>query len=222
VQQICRIGMDTSKHVFQLHGVNAAEAPVLRKKLSAGRTYGRKRSDQNAAKHLAGSGPSTYGSTPICRLAVEDQESGPSRLRWHYALAAWPSTRFAFRNGLAFISARLGSWICHRGRRAALADAFTRVELTEVLAYTSLDNLRSQAVMARLQFRRDPSRDFTADYDTIKGLARAGLGRAPHHRRHEQPLLKISGIADPCVAANLGHGKAQRLSPVRCSPMAAR
>src|SRR5271170_2737722 len=33
VQQISRIGMDTSKHVFQLHGVNAAEAPVLRKKL---------------------------------------------------------------------------------------------------------------------------------------------------------------------------------------------
>src|SRR4051795_9194649 len=33
VEQISRIGMDTSKHVFQLHGVNAAEAPVLRKKL---------------------------------------------------------------------------------------------------------------------------------------------------------------------------------------------
>jgi transposase len=33
VDQISRIGMDTSKHVFQLHGVNAAEAPVLRKKL---------------------------------------------------------------------------------------------------------------------------------------------------------------------------------------------
>jgi hypothetical protein len=25
--------MDTSKHIFQLHGVNAAEQPVLRKKL---------------------------------------------------------------------------------------------------------------------------------------------------------------------------------------------
>jgi transposase len=25
--------MDTSKHVFQLHGVNVAEAPVLRRKL---------------------------------------------------------------------------------------------------------------------------------------------------------------------------------------------
>lgn len=33
VIQIIRIGMDTSKHVFQLHGVNAAEEPILRKKL---------------------------------------------------------------------------------------------------------------------------------------------------------------------------------------------
>ena len=31
--QIIRIGIDTSKHIFQLHGVNAAEEPVLRKKL---------------------------------------------------------------------------------------------------------------------------------------------------------------------------------------------
>jgi len=33
VEQIIRIGMDTSKHFFQLHGVNAAEQPVLRRKL---------------------------------------------------------------------------------------------------------------------------------------------------------------------------------------------
>jgi transposase len=33
VEQISRIGMDTSKHIFQLHGVNIAEEPVLRKKL---------------------------------------------------------------------------------------------------------------------------------------------------------------------------------------------
>ena len=33
MDQISRIGMDTSKHIFQLHGVNAAEVPVLRKKL---------------------------------------------------------------------------------------------------------------------------------------------------------------------------------------------
>jgi len=33
VEQISRIGMDTLKHIFQLHGVNAAEEPVRRKKL---------------------------------------------------------------------------------------------------------------------------------------------------------------------------------------------
>src|SRR5260370_34066992 len=33
VEQISRIGMDTSKHIFQLHGVNTADEPVLRKKL---------------------------------------------------------------------------------------------------------------------------------------------------------------------------------------------
>ncbi|MFK4822713.1 IS110 family transposase [Ochrobactrum quorumnocens] len=34
MEQMIRIGMDTSKSVFQLHGVNAAEEPILRKKLS--------------------------------------------------------------------------------------------------------------------------------------------------------------------------------------------
>jgi hypothetical protein len=33
VSEIIRIGVDTSKSVFQLHGVDAAEQPVLRKKL---------------------------------------------------------------------------------------------------------------------------------------------------------------------------------------------
>ena len=33
MEQINRIGMDTSKHIFQLHGVDAAERPVLRKRL---------------------------------------------------------------------------------------------------------------------------------------------------------------------------------------------
>jgi transposase len=33
VESISRIGMDTSKHIFQLHGVSVAEQLVLRKKL---------------------------------------------------------------------------------------------------------------------------------------------------------------------------------------------
>ncbi|MEZ0468484.1 IS110 family transposase, partial [Phaeobacter sp. SYSU ZJ3003] len=33
MEKLIRVGIDTSKHVFQLHGVNTAEKPVLRKKL---------------------------------------------------------------------------------------------------------------------------------------------------------------------------------------------
>ena len=33
MEQVSRIGMNTSKHIFQLHGVDAAERPVLRRKL---------------------------------------------------------------------------------------------------------------------------------------------------------------------------------------------
>ena len=43
--------------------------------------------------------------------------------------------------------------------RAALDDVFVRCGLTEVLAYTAPDNVRSQAVMIRLHLRRDPTRD---------------------------------------------------------------
>jgi transposase len=34
--EVIRIGLDTSKHVFQMHGVNAAEQTVLRKRLRRG------------------------------------------------------------------------------------------------------------------------------------------------------------------------------------------
>ena len=36
MEQLIRIGMDTSKRVFQLHGVDAVERPVLKSKLRRG------------------------------------------------------------------------------------------------------------------------------------------------------------------------------------------
>ena len=51
--------------------------------------------------------------------------------------------------------------------RAALEDAFRRVGLKEIVSYTSAANLRSQAVMARLNLRREPSRDFVAEYEGV-------------------------------------------------------
>lgn len=44
---------------------------------------------------------------------------------------------------------------------AALRDAFERVHLKQVLAYTSVDNVRSQAVMARLKMQRAAALDYS-------------------------------------------------------------
>ncbi len=46
--------------------------------------------------------------------------------------------------------------------RAALDDVFRRIALPRVLSYTAPDNLRSQAVMARLGLERAPALDFEA------------------------------------------------------------
>lgn len=61
----------------------------------------------------------------------------------------WRLVRKAWGRGLATEAAE-----------AALADGFTRLQLDEILAYTSRENLRSQAVMERLRLRRFEQRDF--------------------------------------------------------------
>jgi RimJ/RimL family protein N-acetyltransferase len=70
----------------------------------------------------------------------------------------WRLTRNAWGHGYATEAAA-----------AALRDGFTRIGLREIVAYTAPDNRRSQALMYRLRMQRDSSRDFTADYDGVKG-----------------------------------------------------
>jgi RimJ/RimL family protein N-acetyltransferase len=105
----------------------------------------------------------------FCRWAVERHDGGllgyvgimpsrPGHPMGSHSEIGWRLVRHAWGHGYATEAAR-----------AALNDGFVRMGLAEVVAYTAADNLRSQAVMGRLQMRRDPSRDFTADYDGIKG-----------------------------------------------------
>lgn len=74
-----------------------------------------------------------------------------------------------FEIGWRLVRAAWGRGYASEAARAALDDALGRAGLPEVLAYTAADNLRSQAVMARLRLLRDPARDFTADYPHYKG-----------------------------------------------------
>ncbi len=66
--------------------------------------------------------------------------------------------------GWRLIRSAWGHGYATEAAEAALADAFTRCGLEEVIAYTAPDNLRSQAVMTRLGLRRDPSRDYSEPY----------------------------------------------------------
>lgn len=110
----------------------------------------------------------TYRQRGFCRWAIESREcaflgyvgimpSRPDHPIGSHVDIGWRLMRHAWGHGYATEAAH-----------AALDDAFIRVGLAEVIAYTAPDNLRSQAVMTRLQMQRDPSRDFTADYDSIK------------------------------------------------------
>lgn len=73
----------------------------------------------------------------------------------HYDVG-WRLVRSAWGRGYATEASRI-----------ALRDAFDRLNLREILSYTSEDNVRSQAVMARLGLRRDHARDFDMSYPDV-------------------------------------------------------
>lgn len=118
----------------------------------------------------------------IGRMAVEDLSgrflgyagvmpvAGDHPLGPHFDIG-WRLRRAAWGQGYATEAAG-----------AALADAFDRLGLGEVLAYTAPGNPRSQAVMRRLRLRRDPSRDFVlhragaADWRGLVWAAHPGGG----------------------------------------------
>ena len=55
MEKLIRIGMDTSKQVFQLHGVNVAEEPILRRKLRR----------KEMVAFSSGLGRRSWGSRPV-------------------------------------------------------------------------------------------------------------------------------------------------------------
>lgn len=102
----------------------------------------------------------TFERHGFSRLAIEDRQgaflgyagvmpAAPDHPLAPHVEVGWRLARSAWGKGYATEAAR-----------AAIDDAFSRVGIDEILAYTAIDNLRSQAVMERLKLRRDPMLDF--------------------------------------------------------------
>jgi RimJ/RimL family protein N-acetyltransferase len=70
-----------------------------------------------------------------------------------------------FQIGWRFVRSAWGKGLATEAAAAALQDVFARTEVTEVSSFTAPDNLRSQAVMRRLNLRRDQARDFVVAAD---------------------------------------------------------
>ena len=70
------------------------------------------------------------------------------------------SDRISTSAGVSFRAA-WGRGYATEAAKASLRDAFERVHLQEVLAYTSADNVRSQAVIRRLDMQRAASLDYS-------------------------------------------------------------
>jgi RimJ/RimL family protein N-acetyltransferase len=98
-------------------------------------------------------------------LAPDGHPLGP------HAEIGWRLIRSAWGRGYATEAAK-----------AALQDAFRRLGSTELLAYTSPENLRSQAVMSRLGLERDETRDFIL---TERGSTWHGLVWTARHGARE-------------------------------------
>jgi RimJ/RimL family protein N-acetyltransferase len=136
-----------------------ADAEVMR---DIGGPLNRSQSNDKLHRYMA-----AFGELGFCRWAVDDLHgnfigyAGVMPIPAHFPIAP------GFEVGWRFVRSAWGKGLAFEAATAALKDIFGRTELTEVLSFTAPDNVRSQALMQRLELRRDADRDFTVNWDGV-------------------------------------------------------
>lgn len=101
-----------------------------------------------------------YDACGVCRWAVESLDGVVLGYTGVMPSGAGHPLGAHFDIGWRFFPHAWGAGFATEAAAAALDDAFARQRLSEVLAYTAPDNLRSQAVIRRLGLHRETARDF--------------------------------------------------------------
>jgi len=126
--------------------------------VDAPRPLTREKSDRKLDRYVAG-----FGRDSFCQWAVERLDGGFVGYAGARRIAADHPLGTHVGAGWRLVRRAWGQGYATEATAAAFDDAFRRAGVKEILAYTSPDNVRSQAVMARLGMHREPGLDFTAD-----------------------------------------------------------
>jgi len=163
VDKLSRIGMDTSKRIFQLHGVNQAEQPVLRKKL--------RRTDMVAF----------FGRLEPTEVAIE--ACGAS----HY----WARTLAELGHTVKLIAPQLAKPYVKRGKNdAADAEALCEALSRPSMRFVPVKTADQQAALMLAGERERLVRQRTQLANTIRGYAAEFGLTAAKGVRHIEPLLE--------------------------------
>lgn len=178
MEQIIRIGMDTSKHIFQLHGVTAAEEPVLRKKL-------RRKSMVTFFEKLA---PTV--------IAIE--ACGAS----HH----WARLLQSFGHTVKLIAPQLVKPYVKRGKNdAADAEALCEAASRPVMRFVPVKTAEQQAALMLVGVRDRLIRNRTQLANAIRSYAAEFGLTAAKGKRHLEPLLEriLADESLPALAREL-------------------
>jgi transposase len=178
VDQVSRIGMDTSKHIFQLHGVNAAEAPVLRKKLRR--------------KEMV----SFFAKLPPTLVAIE--ACGAS----HH----WARLLQSFGHTVKLIPPQLVKPYVKRGKNdAADAEALCEAMSRPTMRFVPVKTAEQQAALMLVGVRDRLIRNRTQLANTIRGYAAEFGLTAAKGMAHLEPLLERIAVDEtlPAMAREL-------------------
>jgi RimJ/RimL family protein N-acetyltransferase len=101
----------------------------------------------------------------FCRWAVDDSSGKFIGYVGVMPISASCPVAPGFDIGWRLVRSEWGNGLASEAAAAALEDVFARTSLSEILSFTAPDNVRSQAVMRKLDLRRDRNRDFVTEVD---------------------------------------------------------